>query len=143
MNWKWFGNAGHFICGSNCRFHMCTQVGDYLVSTVGQLWPSRVVREIHAQVYDSAWLAENKQLLGDDFEDAYMKRFGYEEIGLNRTFETMVFKAGTPCKAKSCNCGLPVIDGDELDSNSYNNAKDATEGHMELCDKWALELLCK
>ena len=37
--WKWFGHAGHFICGTHCRFHPPTQVGKYLISTVGEDWP--------------------------------------------------------------------------------------------------------
>jgi hypothetical protein len=35
-NWKWFGSAAHFICGRWCRFHLATQVGRYLISTVGE-----------------------------------------------------------------------------------------------------------
>ena len=35
-DWKHYGNAGHFICSSRCRFHLCTEVGEYLVSTVGE-----------------------------------------------------------------------------------------------------------
>jgi len=34
--WKWFGYAGHFIGGNSCYFHLCTQVGKYLISTVGE-----------------------------------------------------------------------------------------------------------
>ena len=36
-NWKWFGDAGHFCLASKCRFHLCTEVGKFLVSTVGDL----------------------------------------------------------------------------------------------------------
>lgn len=35
--WRWFGEHGHYILGRWCRFHLCTQIGDYLVSTVGKL----------------------------------------------------------------------------------------------------------
>lgn len=35
--WKWQGMAGHFICSDRCRYHLTTVVGDYLVSTVGDL----------------------------------------------------------------------------------------------------------
>lgn len=35
--WKWFGNAGHFICSEDCGFRLCTVVGDYIISTVGEL----------------------------------------------------------------------------------------------------------
>jgi len=34
--WKWFGDAGHFICSQWCQFHLCTLVGKYLISTVGK-----------------------------------------------------------------------------------------------------------
>lgn len=37
--WEWYGNAGHFIGGRNCRFHLCTEVGDYIVSTIGEYVP--------------------------------------------------------------------------------------------------------
>lgn len=135
--WKWFGHAGHFICGHKCRFHLCTQVGKYLVSTVGEYWPERSSREIHASVYDPVWLAANRHRLGDDFDHAYMKRFGYKTVGCDRKFETMVFRAGAPCKVKDCECGLPGIDGSELDFAGYNDAGSATRGHVKLCRKWA------
>ena len=35
-NWKWFGSPGHFNGGAWCRFHLCTQVGKYVISTVGE-----------------------------------------------------------------------------------------------------------
>ena len=34
-DWKWYGFPGHFICTYMCDFRLCTQVGDYLISTVG------------------------------------------------------------------------------------------------------------
>lgn len=139
-DWKWFGNAGHFICSRNCQFHLCTQVKCYLVSTVGQLWLDRSSREIHASVYDPKWLSQNIHLKGDNFDDEYMKKFGYEEIGYGRLFETMVFKAGKPCSDEKCACGLPEIEGYELDSAAYNTTKDATAGHLEMCKKWEKEL---
>lgn len=135
--WVWFGNAGHLIVGHMCRFHMCTKVGEYLVSTVGEYWPSRQSREIHAEVHDARWLSENKALMGDTFDTAYMKRFGYEEIGSGRTYETMVFRAGAPCDADGCGCGLPAISGHELDADGYNYAGAATRGHYAMCEKWA------
>jgi hypothetical protein len=136
-NWKWFGVAGHFICGRWCQFHLCTQVGEYLVSTVGEYWPERGSREIHAKVCDPKWLMKNWQLKGDEFDAAYMKRFGFQDIGCDRKYETMVFRAGKPCDREGCKCGLPSIDPSNLDFLGYNNAKDATAGHMKLCKKWA------
>jgi hypothetical protein len=135
--WEWFGNAGHFICGHMCRFHLCTKVGKYLVSTVGQMWPSRSSRECHAEVYDPAWLAKNGAKKGDDFDNAYMQRFGYETVGCDRTFETMIFKAGERCSLIECNCGMPTISGSELDFAGYMTAGEATKGHMAMCKKWS------
>jgi hypothetical protein len=139
MKTLWFGNVGHFICGHLCRFHMTTQVGKYLVSTVGEMWPDRGSREIHARLHDAEWHAANNHLKGDEYDAAYMKRFDYQEIGYNRKYETMVFKAGASCTSKTCGCGLPMIDGGELDALTYNDAKAATEGHMKLVQKWTRE----
>lgn len=135
--WKWFGVAAHFICGHDCRFHMATQVGPYLVSTVGEYWPDSGVRKIHAGVYDPAWLADNQHLRGDSFDAAYAKRFGFHEIGLDRKYETMVFEAGEPCSSPDCGCGLPTIASSELDVEFYNDRKSANAGHLELCGKWS------
>lgn len=102
MTWKWFGTPGHYICSHRCLFHLCTQVGDYLVSTVGGL--------------DT----DNEHLDGKD-------------IGLNRKYETMAFKAGPPCDLPGCMCGQPAIDGYEVYFSGYNDRKSATEGHMRAC----------
>lgn len=37
--WKWYGYAGHFIGGKSCAYHLCTRVGGFLVSTVGDYYP--------------------------------------------------------------------------------------------------------
>ena len=137
-DWTWYGNAGHFICGHWCRFHLCTKVGPWLVSTVGQYWPERPVWEIHARVHDPVWLRANAHRKSDDFDHAYMQRFGFEEIGYNRTFETMVFKAGPPCTADGCECGQPTLEsGMELDAAPANTAGEATRNHLRLCEEWA------
>jgi hypothetical protein len=119
MNWNWFGHVGHFICGRWCRFHLTTQVGEYLVSTIGEyIHPSD---SAGSEVKEAEWLKKN---------------YPGRDIGYNRKYETMVFKAGPPCNAKDCHCGQPSIDGSELDSLGYNNAKDATEGHYLMCEKY-------
>lgn len=136
--WKWFGNAGHLCVAQWCRFHLCTQVGDLLISTVGEYWPERAVREIHAQVHDLKWLSENHRLKGDNFDAAYMKRFGYEEVGCDRKYETMVFDAGSPCQAEGCNCGIPrPASWSELAVDGYQTAGEATGGHLAMCFKAA------
>lgn len=66
VDWKWFGQAGHFIAANSCRFHLHTHVGRYCVSTVGDYHPSMMRGR------------------GDTEEP--------NTIGLNRFYETMVFE---------------------------------------------------
>lgn len=135
-HWQWFGCAAHLIVGAQCRFHMATKIGDYLVSTVGEYWPERTSREIHARHHNPQWLRDNQHRKGDDFDHAYMLKFGYETIGCYRKYETMVFK--TEDGECSCGCGLPLVsDFTELDFEPYNDAKAARAGHMMLCHKWS------
>jgi len=118
--WKHFGNAAHFICGRWCRFHLATQVGPWLVSTVGEyVHPSRSAGSERTEI---DYLLDNP--LG-------------EEIGGGRFFETMVFPAGEPCNTKECACGMPAIGGDEVDFSGYMTRKEATEGHRAMCEKYA------
>lgn len=119
--WKWFGDAGHFICGRWCRFHLCTQVGPWLVSTVGAY-----VHPMHSgggEVAEAAWLKDN---------------WPGEDVGCGRKYETMVFRAGQPCQKPGCHCGMPGLDdATELDFLGANTAGEATANHTKLCRKWA------
>jgi hypothetical protein len=131
--WKWFGNAGHLCIARDCQFHLCTQVGGFLVSTVGQYVPGESTREA---------LAKSRGIVlsgrGDDRYADYMNKIGYEEIGFGRKYETMVFRAGNPCTNVDCNCGMPELaDASQLDTREYNSAGEATAGHIELCHKWS------
>jgi hypothetical protein len=132
--WIWMPHAGHFICSDHCIFHLNTYVGGYVVSTVGELWNERAVREIHAKIYAPEWLQENAHLKGDEFDSAYMRKFGYEEIGCDRKYETMVFKAQ---KSNNKCCPYKIIVSEQVESNAYNEPEDAYKGHLELCEKWA------
>lgn len=132
--WKWFGNAGHLIVGHDCRFHMCTMIGDIMVSTVGQYLPAEGVCEILAT-------SRGKPLegRGDARRADWLEKFGYEEIGAGRTFETMVLRVlpGVFCIAPNCGCGMPTIIPSELETDGYNTAGEATGGHMRMCDRVA------
>jgi hypothetical protein len=118
-DWEWFGHSAHFICGRWCRFHMATKVGDYLVSTVGEYIPPHRSGSERAE---AEWLKAN---------------FPGEDIGCDRKYETMVFRAGSPCAMPKCMCGLPSIASGELDFQGYNDAGAARTGHMALCRMWA------
>ena len=110
-------HAGHFILGHRCQFRLNTYVGKYIVSTVGELWNERGSREIYAKIHDPNWLDKNKHLLGDYFDNAYMKKFGFEDIGCERKYETMVFKAR---KSKYSCCPYEIIVSKEVDFMGYN-----------------------
>lgn len=131
-SWTWFGNAGHLCVASHCRFHLCTLVGQWLVSTVGEYVPDSAVREVLASARGAIL-----QGRGDEREASWMKQVGFDEIGYGRKYETMVFEAGAPCVIVGCGCGLPAISGSSLDMDGYNDAGSATKGHYALCEKWA------
>jgi hypothetical protein len=133
--WVWMPHPGHLIVSRDCGFHLNTYVGGYIISTVGEYWPDRQVREIHASVVDKKWLEQNRHLKGDYFDSAYMQRFGWEEIGLSRTYETMVFKAGKSNEA-CCPFDALVMRG-EKDFVGYETAAAAYKGHLKLCKRWA------
>ena len=126
--WIWMGHAGHFILGHKCRFHLNTYVGNYIVSTVGEYILDNQLIDILKP--------EFKDLKGDEKEYAYINKYKSEDIGYNRKYETMVFKAK---KSKHPCCPYEIIVSDETDSNGYNTAEDAFKGHLELCDKWSKE----
>jgi hypothetical protein len=132
LDWKWYGKAAHFICGDRCQFHMATEIGDYLISTVGEYLPDESVREIHCKVHGIALEGRGDARLQD-----YMTKCGFEPIGYQRLYETMVFKISRHCNANGCNCGMPRFDGSELDFDGYNDSKSATDGHMAMCAKWS------
>lgn len=134
-NWVWMPHAGHFILGNYCRFHLNTYVGKYVVSTVGELWNEKEVRMIHARVHDPKWFEKNQRLEGDYFDNAYFKRFGYDDIGYKSKYETMVFKAVRD-KKHLC-CPWKMLTGAYQDFNSYETAETAYKGHLKMCKKWS------
>ena len=110
--WKWFGMAGHFIESNDCRFHLCTRVGDVLVSTVGDYRPRH------------KWKGDRP---GDR-----------TEIGIGRMFETYVFQImeGKGC-ACGCGCGIPKFNLSEIESKGCNEQPTANQNHLTMCIKYA------
>lgn len=105
-DWKWYGMAAHFICAGDCLFHMATEVGGYMVSTVGDL--------------------RSRERNGDRGER--------RDVGYGRTYETFVLNTtGGRC---DCGCGMPVIDPMEIDSEPANDPETARVNHMAMCDKY-------
>ncbi len=122
-------HTGHFICGNNCRFHLSTYVGGYLVSTVGELVPDEGSREISAECSGITLEGRGDARLAD-----WLKKHGYEKVGCDRIYETMVFKAK---KSKNKCCPYTMTQPTELDFEGYNSEADAFKGHYRLCKKWA------
>lgn len=125
-NWVWYGHVGHLIVGRDCKYHLNTYVNGYIVSTVGEYVPDReILRIIHSKDHELITAR------GDEFDRVYYKKYGCEEIGCDRKYETMVFIA------KKCNCGCDeyVSDrGGDVEFSSYNTSKDAFAGHVKMCE---------
>lgn len=119
-DWKWFGCPGHFICGCWCRFHLFTVIGPWMISTVGEYVHPRHSNGNERD--DKKWWNEN---------------WPGEDIGMDRKYETMVFRAGKPCNSETCMCGAPEVGSSELDFLPANTRVEATENHMQLCNHWA------
>jgi len=130
-DWRWFGHPGHFCCGSDCRFHLTTLAGHYMVSTVGEYVPDSNVRDILARCRNIELEGQ-----GDERLASWMRQSGFEELGHNRIYETMVFPAGKPCHTRQCGCGLPEILFPDVDMAGYQTPAAATLGHYALCEKW-------
>lgn len=122
--WKWSGVAGHFICGYLCRFHMRTEIGDILVSTVGEYYS------------------------GGPRDDSYvLESMGCTFPGQDRTFyETYVFRLGDErCARVDCDCGdREPAEWSEIAGRRWTLRGQAQRGHLEFCDRaargeWAAE----
>lgn len=111
--WEWFGHAGHFIGGHDCLWHLCTRVGNYLISSVGDYRPA--TREADRVDRPAC------------------------PIGCNRLYETYVFRLGNePHQRCECGCGLASpVDLSEIDSMPAGTARDATTNHFVMCRRYA------
>lgn len=50
--WKWRGLPGHFVLSDKCMFRLCTDIGDYRISTVGALYQKAEDLEMSKLGYD-------------------------------------------------------------------------------------------
>lgn len=137
-NWIWMPHPAHFICSDKCKFFLSTKVGKYIISTVGEFWPERVSREIHAEIRDLAWHKKNNSLIGDEYDREYFDRFGYEEISCGRKYETMVFLSKKTTKEYGCEaCPFIIESGENIDMDGYNKPEEAYRGHIKMCTKYS------
>ena len=121
-------HAGHFLLGNKCQFRLNTYVGKYIVSTVGEYLPDEGIREILNKTRNL-----ELQGMGDEREADFLKKNGWEKVGYNRKYETMVFKA----KKSNFKCCPFTIKLGEIEMNGYNDAESAYRGHLKMCNKYA------
>ncbi len=133
-DWVWMPHPGHFICAQDCKFHLNTYVNGYIVSTVGEFLPDSSVREIFAESRGIKLKGK-----GDERKHDYLKKIGFEEIGCERKYETMVF-TGKKAEVSPCSSCCPYIVDEyrELDMKGYNDPGKAYRGHIEMCKKWSM-----
>ena len=129
--WVWMPHAGHLIVSRDCRFHLATYVGKCVVSTVGEYLPDETVREIHCQVRHIQLEGRGDYRLAD-----FLRKVGYMEIGADRKYETMVFKAEPASEALEQCCPWRMESGENLDFDGYNDPVEAFKGHLAMCEKW-------
>jgi len=133
--WVWMPHPAHFICSYDCKFVLATKVGKYIISTVGEYFPDAPIREIMATSR-----GVKLEGIGDARRHDFMKKIGFEELGIGRLYETMVFKAvKSSVKGKNAcpACPFQISSGSDLDFMGYKTSKEAYEGHMKMCKKWA------
>jgi len=139
--WIWMPHVAHLCVGHWCRFHLATYVNGHVVSTVGEYFPDRDARrgilewELKSPFNRKVKEQVEKTLSqkGDAFDRYYLHFFGYEDIGCNRKYETMVFAAEK--RADEC-CPYDALVGFEVDMRGYNCPGEATKGHYDMCDKY-------
>jgi len=107
--WKWFGYPGHLCISNRCGFHMCTRVGNYLISTIGHCF-DKEDKELISLVPKSSDLFETmvfpyKHDTEDKFEDAYPAQYNFPQ--------------------------------EEIDFERYTLPDKAIKGHMKFCNKYA------
>jgi len=132
-DWKWMPHPAHFICSKDCKFFLATEVGGYIVSTVGEYWPDSKIREIFARSRGIKIAG-----IGDSWDAEYMEKIGFEEFGHGGyLYETMVFKSAKMPKNGCDSCAFKIESGKNIDLDRYKTGNEARKGHYDLCRKWA------
>lgn len=129
--WIWMPHAAHFVFGTECKFHLSTKVGKYIISTIGEWLPDYQAREIRAHIKGITLTGEGEHRLAD-----YMNKIGYEELHFGGyKYETMVFPAkkhnGDTC------CPWRAVILKDIDKNLYKTREEAFKGHYKMCDKYS------
>jgi hypothetical protein len=107
-HWKWFGHAGHLCVSNYCKFHLCTQVGKYLISSVGDYRPH-----------------DNKRETIGAGPDAFYETYVFKVL------------KGTKCTDPECGCKMPEVDLSEIEGVRSATAGEAMKLHAKMCLKYA------
>lgn len=126
--WKWYGSSGHLYVANDCRFNLYTEIGGVLVSTFGEYLPDADEREIIAKS-----LGVKLREKGDARRVEYLQKIGFSDIGLRCKYETMVFLI----IRSEHGYGFPEIDWENIDFAGANSAREATQNHYRMCEKYA------
>lgn len=89
----------------------------------------------HLNTVVGPWLVSTVGELRDAWRD------DFRPVGHDRMFETMVFRAGSPC-TEDAGCGEVHIASPEcLAMRAANNRREAEAAHLEVCDAWSRKAL--
>ena len=112
MKIKYFGYAGHFIGAPMCLFIITTQVGNYLISSVGDYRPKGCY--------------EKQEIVGGG------------KLFETMVFMTTENK----CELSYCNCNMPeVVKWTPIDTIYANTAGEAQNNHEKMIKKYKREVI--
>jgi hypothetical protein len=134
-DWIWMAHPGHYRWADFCRFRLCTYVGNYIVSSVGEYLPNFTEDNLDkVNMIDSLiGLAKIRKEYSDD--DSDIPGNSYEKlVGSSYLYETIVFKSLE--NTSECKCCIAICDDEEIEKNEYNTQELAFAGHYELCEKY-------
>lgn len=114
--WIWHGHPLHLSVHRRCQFRMGTEIGDFVVSTIGEY-------ELEGGGYDTLGIDPHSF-----YETMVFRKTGHFEGILpdRRGADTL---SGTKC--------CPDITGDDLFCERYSNSVSARVGHMLTCQRVA------
>jgi hypothetical protein len=105
--WVWYGHAGHLCVADRCRFHLCTEVGQYVISTVGDYY-----------------LDGKRETIGAG-DESFFETYVFNIIGTTR------------CREALCLCNMPEVDLSAVEGKRTATAGEATNTHVEMCEKYS------
>lgn len=69
--WKWLGYPEHFCCASKCKFRLATEIGDVVVSTIGDMhndWYDKERIKVGTSYFETMVFELSDKYYSDDSE---------------------------------------------------------------------------